>query len=750
VPEVDASSEDADAKVDVPPDLPDFGDTAARVKATKIRLSRVGSVDLLLVVDNSISMADKQSELGRRIPQLIKTLTNPDIDPTTGKPKTPPIADLHVGIISTALGSHGTSPCRPSGARHNDDHGHLLPRDGEGGGDGFYVETDSGEPKSAACPTPVAASPITWVFDPTKDPKAMFHGPEQSAALQTSTSCVVQSVNDDGCGLEATLESMYHFLIDPAPYETADVACKLFASGDDCGTNSILPKGVDSTLLAQRNAFLRPDSLLAIVILSDENDASLHAEGTNWLPWALGEGLMPRGWAACEKAPDDFEPDTVADYTTLHTTYGCWSCNERPGDPNCSRAWPGTSFNNDIDARNMRAFHHVQRFGHNYLWGRARYVDGLTKATVVGSDGKMGPNPIFAGGLRTRELVVVAGIVGVPKPLVTDSSGNLKALTEADWDKLISPDLGKRDLHMIESIAPRAGIAKYAGDPTVDPINGGDRDVPGGEDLQYACIAPRVSSGITRPCEVKDAWKTNPLCAKDGTQPRFKAYPGLRELRVLHDIGASGLVASICDKSFSPAIQGLTDRLQRVVSGQCLFTPLDPMPTGELDCLALEVFPDPTYGTKTTCETIGGGYCTPGFGPCHAVGTSHPPQTPHDAAETMIVPITVTSKDGSTKVEEVPTYEEGGNVYATGSDGKKHLVCETMQLAPPRTSDARALACRTDPAFALPSGSGGWCYTRDKTIVGEQCLRGGSIGQLRFVGDAKPKNGSEVFVLCGK
>src|SRR5439155_13361243 len=51
------------------------------VIATKIRVTRIDKVDLLLMIDNSQSMGDKQSEIGKRIPLLIKELTVPD-DPT--------------------------------------------------------------------------------------------------------------------------------------------------------------------------------------------------------------------------------------------------------------------------------------------------------------------------------------------------------------------------------------------------------------------------------------------------------------------------------------------------------------------------------------------------------------------------------------------------------------------------------------------------------------------------------------------
>src|SRR5262249_6717608 len=161
---------------------------------------------------------------------------------------------------------------------------------------------------------------------------------------------------------------------------------------------------------------------------------------------------------------------------------------------------------------------------YNFLWPRQRYVSGLTQANVLGSDGKIGANPIFKGGLRTPDLVLFGAIVGVPLPLVQDATtGAPKVLSELDWEKIISPDLSKRDPHMIESIGPRAGIAKFSGDRSIDPINGGDRDVPSGDDLQYACIAKRATTEQSDDCSRTDIQPNpeakNPLCAADKKQP---------------------------------------------------------------------------------------------------------------------------------------------------------------------------------------------------------------------------------------
>jgi hypothetical protein len=159
--------------------------------------------------------------------------------------------------------------------------------------------------------------------------------------------------------------------------------------------------------------------------------------------------------------------------------------------------------------------------------------------------------------------VFVMAIVGVPPSLVQDASGAPKTLTDSDWAKIASSDLSLRDPHMIESIAPRTGVPKYAGDRTIDPINGGDRDIADGGDLQYTCIAPRTTTTPGFECTSPSDLASNPICdvATKG-QPYYKAYPGLRELRVTRDLGARGVVASICSTSLESALVGLVDRMQ--------------------------------------------------------------------------------------------------------------------------------------------------------------------------------------------
>src|ERR1019366_6740939 len=96
-----------------------------------------------------------------------------------------------------------------------------------------------------------------------------------AATLQTDFEGMVVGVHQFGCGVESQLESWYRFLVQPDPYATLAVDSK----------NRAQWQGVDTTLLAQRAAFLRPDSLVAVIVLTDENDSEVDVRALGGLAW---------------------------------------------------------------------------------------------------------------------------------------------------------------------------------------------------------------------------------------------------------------------------------------------------------------------------------------------------------------------------------------------------------------------------------------------------------------------------------
>jgi len=120
---------------------------------------------------------------------------------------------------------------------------------------------------------------------------------------------------------------------------------------------------------------------------------------------------------------------------------------------------------------------------------------------------------------------------------------------------------------------------------TCDPIHGREYDTltsKVGIDLQYACTftlptakdCTKIPEGAQCDC---GGGYTGPLCApnpNDGNnltlQVRGKAYPTIRELRVVRALGDTGIVGSICPKSldtnspdygYRPFVTALLDKL---------------------------------------------------------------------------------------------------------------------------------------------------------------------------------------------
>ncbi len=89
------------------------------------------AVDVLLMVDNSAYMADKQQILAASVPRLIERLVQPNCLDSSGTvlgksqlgtcaqgtPEFSPVNNLHIGVITSSLGDHGAGTvCTPGSA----------------------------------------------------------------------------------------------------------------------------------------------------------------------------------------------------------------------------------------------------------------------------------------------------------------------------------------------------------------------------------------------------------------------------------------------------------------------------------------------------------------------------------------------------------------------------------------------------------------------------------------------------------
>src|SRR5205814_1793430 len=155
---------------------------------------------------------------------------------------------------SASLRGHGTTgicddPDPQKTFPHNNDKAHLVARD----------------TMDMAVPTFMNEGFLNW------NPNTMMG--QTAASITMPFVTMVSGVGQHGCGYEASLESIYRFLIEPDPYDTVTATFP--------GNSQQM--GRDMVLLKQRSDFLRPDSLVAVVMITDENDCSVVDYGQGYL-----------------------------------------------------------------------------------------------------------------------------------------------------------------------------------------------------------------------------------------------------------------------------------------------------------------------------------------------------------------------------------------------------------------------------------------------------------------------------------
>ncbi|MFO0739452.1 MAG: hypothetical protein U0270_26375 [Labilithrix sp.] len=483
-------------------------------------------------------------------------------------------SDIHLGVVTSSLGSSGGDVCfEPS----MNTKAHLL-------GEGVLELGSSGD----------------------------------LPAFIASAERLVRSAGQSGCAFEAQLEAMYRFLVQPDPY----VAVKL-----DAFRQADLD-GLDVEVLRQRKAFLRPDSLLLVIMVTDEDDSAPDPMAVGGFGYAFASRefpgsriergtakdgtTAPRATTACANDPDS------EDCTSCGFAANCdpelASCQKLRRDANCTRSpvpdesgagadgFYGPS-DDDLGVR----FHRMrERFGVDPQYPLARYVDGFsassvpdrhTEHDVVQTPGgqrkiasytyrKTCTNPVFASqlpatadgercklprGPRTPDLVVF-GVLGGAVP-------SLVATSDVDWRKVLGAnpehhDFSGIDPHMVPSIEPRSALLA-GGDPNAPKGNNGSDPVTGREwntakkGLQLACtfaLETPVSCPPNEPTCPCGGTDNPPLCATDGSAVQVKdgAYPSPRPLLVAKRLGARGLVGSVCPVPGQTSYAPFLDRVAQV------------------------------------------------------------------------------------------------------------------------------------------------------------------------------------------
>jgi hypothetical protein len=658
------------------------GSAAKNLYVTEVRSSALTKVDLLLTIDNSPSMAEKQQLLARAIPALLERLRSP----SDGTPGIEPIDDLHLAVISSSLGAHGaTMPGALCTAPGENDHAQLLGKlrgvSGTYNNQGFLAW----DPQGFAKP-PGTADAST--FD------------DKAAELITSAGAM-------GCSQPASLEAWYRFLVDPEPPGNIYIA-----PGGQAQVSS-----VDETVLLQRQAFLRPDSLLIVGLLTDGNDCSLTDEGYGWL--AARPDPNFRSTSQCQADPNAPCCQSCGE-PSAHA--GCPSIQ---ADPECIKGTHLSAAEDDID---LRCWDQKRRYGFELVYPVSRYVDALRSPTVVQrSTGQLVANPLFSGGEgaapRSKSMVRFFAIAGVPWQdiAVTESLTSpdtlrflsaLELLDDERWDVILgdphaSPPLLPTDPLMLATPRERRGSNPITGDilaPSAasdlatNPINGGEHAESLNE-LQAACIFPTGAGAAA--------------------QAFAKAEPSVRVLELVKQVGDIATLASACPKVFNPAsasygylpaVDALVNDIQPLLRERCLprSLPIDET-SGALRCSAVAVL-------------------EPGSCDCAAAGFV-------EVTDAGIVDL---ARRYVKTIQRCDT--------ADGPSCTSLCTCEI-----PRLEGAAAAKCLDDPN---PPSETGYCYINaeaNEPNVGSPALVAGcpelSHRRLRFTG-ATPPDSATTLLMC--
>ena len=710
----------------------------------------ITAIDLLLMIDNSSSMADKQGTLADAVPQLLGQLVQPNcVDPdgnslnppvaaTLGAPSpcptgsTPefnPVNNIHIGIVSSSLGDHGANTlCTQGNSTQYTDptSGNLILYPADVNDEGHLAGTwdRSADARGATQSNYATLNGQGFLAWGNSDLPIDVSQTDLTNATAIFRDLVVD-VHENGCGYEAQLEGWFRFLIDPVPPTMPIVKTN----------NATKRSGSDDTLLQQRAAFLRPDSLVAIVMLTDENDCSIRDTDVGWVS-ADNANQIPTGSSKCAENPND---------------KCCYSCTA--GAPaGCANGCPNPvpiAVDDTVYQANIRCWQQKRRFGYEFLYPKSRYVVGLTKKTLcpdqtfgdmdcdctyankIGASCDRGarelPNPLYStvvGTLQSGEAIAgypnsiprsdnsaifLAGIVGVPwQDIGTTSGGTLVYIPVTDpawssatggtqpdnppsngangiWDMIYGDDnenIAPKDVHMVESVVPRAGLPGPTSAVNADQFNGHEYNTAR-EDLEYACIYPLTTprpcactAGTTyggckylHPndcCDLSYPADANggpgadfdkPLCqnpaggAPEATQHSAKGYPGLREVAVLRDYATTTLpgltagnsiVASICPRDltstntspgygYNPAVAALINRLKEKLKGSCLPRPLTVNADGSLPCSVVEVVAKGNIPGGGECDA----YCTSQGR--NVASPANPAGPPNDAMKAAVI-----------------------------------------------------------------------------------------------------------------
>lgn len=246
-----------------------------------IEQTGLSKVDLLFMIDDSASMSSKQLRMAQQLPRLVQVLTSGDRwagreskAPTGLSDKErffPAVESLHLGVVTSSLG------VLPSGSRSSFKScvegaaaDGKLRTDVRTAVAGEVATSDDRANQISAGMTLLPADPACKGRDLTDAPYLSFEPGGGEAALEGARDvaftfgCVAKR-GSNGCPQEMGLEAVWRAL---APSEGKGDLHTFVSGGHGEGD----PRGANA-------GFLREDALLAVILVTDEDDCSVTEEG---------------------------------------------------------------------------------------------------------------------------------------------------------------------------------------------------------------------------------------------------------------------------------------------------------------------------------------------------------------------------------------------------------------------------------------------------------------------------------------
>ncbi len=223
--------------------------------SNEVPVTGVDMVDLLFVIDDSNSMAQEQAKLAAQLPKLVRILTSGIREGDT-MPSFTPVRDLHLGVVTSDMGTNGLSI--PELQRSRCD---------KFGRDGILLRQARADAGCAASTN--GTGYLTYA------PGSSNPAERDLEATIASFECLA-NVGVAGCGFEQQLEAMYKAV---APSDVTFAGGTRGHGGPD-GAN---------------RGFLRSEAVLAVIQVSDEEDCSVTDRGTELFNSATNDPVISVG-----------------------------------------------------------------------------------------------------------------------------------------------------------------------------------------------------------------------------------------------------------------------------------------------------------------------------------------------------------------------------------------------------------------------------------------------------------------------